>query len=88
MAKKKVATKTKSVKKRLVKCKCFKLTNEALAEQGVTLASAFQFNFNTGKATISGPFLSVKWIGGAKRGKSLPMISCTYCPICGKKAVL
>lgn len=66
-------------------CNCLKEANEALNEQGIELETAFQFNMQTGKATVAGPFLAVKWKDKPKRGETLPRFVCSYCPICGKK---
>ncbi len=66
-------------------CKCNATVNEQLIEHGVELDMGFQLNFSTGKANDSGPFITVRWIDKPKRGKSLPIMHCTFCPFCGRK---
>ena len=66
-------------------CKCFDQVNEQLKPDGMCLESALQIDFKSGKATMAGPFLFVKWIDKPKRGKKLPLITCAFCPMCGKK---
>ena len=65
-------------------CKCRDAVDAELKNIGVKLESALQVNFSTGKGSMAGPFLLVKWIDKPKRGKRLPLITCAYCPMCGK----
>lgn len=66
-------------------CDCVKQLNQALRESGFELETAFAMNFSTGKGSVDGPFLSVRWKGKPIRGKRLPMLVCNFCPVCGKK---
>ena len=66
-------------------CTCVKKVNEALSESGAVLENAIQIDFSTGKATAGGPFVSVKWQENLRKKRKLPLITCTYCPFCGKK---
>jgi hypothetical protein len=67
-------------------CDCLKRVNDAMDEKGgYRLSTALRMNFQTGQASIDGPFLMVHWSGGPKRGKKLPTVACAYCPFCGKK---
>jgi hypothetical protein len=71
--------------KKTMKCKCVEKTNKKLAEMGVELETSIVMDFNAGKARTIGPFLSVRWLEKSVRGKTLPIILCTFCPICGKE---
>lgn len=62
-------------------CTCVALTNEALAELGCTLDSAFLFDRATGATSVTvrlGTLLTVK-----KRGARAVNLIPTFCPFCG-----
>ena len=66
-------------------CNCLKQVNESLADSGVELETSLAINFETGKASVEGPFLSVRWKGKPIRGSRLPTLVCNFCPVCGRK---
>ncbi len=68
-------------------CECVKQVNEALDDSGVELETSLAMNFKTGKGSVEGPFLSVRWKDKPIRGKRLPTLVCNFCPVCGKKKV-
>jgi hypothetical protein len=68
-----------------MKCKCIEKVNKQLSNMGCELETAFVLDFDTGKASVAGPFLVVRWIGKKPTGKHLPPVVCAFCPICGKK---
>jgi hypothetical protein len=76
------APKTKSVSK----CKCVNEINKRLAEDGLKLESALEFDFAKKIAVMGGPFVSVVWSDKPRRGKRKPLIYCAYCPFCGAKS--
>lgn len=64
-------------------CNCADQINEKLAESGVCLSSSLSVNFKTGMGTIIRPLLKVEWIDKPKRGRSLPVVTGRFCPVCG-----
>lgn len=72
-------------KKATKPCDCVKQLNQALGQSGVELETALAMNFTTGKGTVEGPFLAVRWKDKPIRGKRLPTLVCNFCPVCGKK---
>lgn len=68
-------------------CKCFDLAQVEMEKIGIEYETALQINFSTGKGSMAGPFLSIRWKDKPPRGKRLPLMVCAYCPFCGKKVV-
>ena len=66
------------------KCKCVEAVNAQLKDSGVKLVQHMQFNFQTGKGSMSGPCIEVCKIEKASR-KKLLTVMCSYCPFCGIK---
>lgn len=68
-------------------CDCTKKVNKKLEkEMGVRLDEKMTFSTKPkAKIGTSPPLLQVHWVGTKPRGKSLPIVACTYCPFCGKK---
>lgn len=66
-------------------CECNKSVNEELAASGISLAGSFSINFKSGSSSYISPLIEVKWKDKPRRGKRLPIITCAYCPFCGKK---
>ena len=68
-------------------CNCIKLTNEALKPDNVRLAtrSGMLFDHANKSLTFAEDIpIPVERINNKKR-TPLPVIVCTYCPICGKR---
>ncbi len=72
-------------KKEVGGCGCAEAVDKHLAQLGIQLESCLQMNFKTGKARLAKPFISVKWKDKPKKNKRLPLITCPFCPWCGKK---
>lgn len=76
------------VKKRTT-CDCAKQVDEKLKDDGLRLDRSLQINFATKTSGLSTPLLQMAWIGGKKpKGSKLrrmPVMTCAYCPFCGKK---
>jgi hypothetical protein len=74
-------------KKKAAGCKCIDEADKQLREKvGATFKQCLTMDFDTMSPGFAGPFLAIEWAGGAKRnGKSLPTVTCAYCPFCGKK---
>lgn len=78
MAKKKAAKKAKG-------CKCLEQSQEQLEAEGVRLQTCMSIDFSAGTAREVGPLLAVEWITKRRNGKKLPIVTCAYCPMCGKE---
>jgi len=72
-------------KKSPVPCKCVDLVNERLKEDGCVLLQHMQIDFSSGKASMSGPCVSVERKVRTRTSKKIPTVLCTFCPFCGKK---
>lgn len=72
-------------KKAAKSCGCLKNVNKQLAERGAVIVQEQLINFKTGKMRMSNPTIRVQWLDKPKRGKSLPVLICSFCPVCGTK---
>lgn len=78
-------TKAKTKSKKPTECKCMKEVDEQLKAMGVRLKSVFSIDFIKGTTRHIMPLLAVEWADKPLRGKKLPDVLCSYCPVCGKK---
>ncbi len=85
MKAKTVKKKTTKQKRKPVGCDCLAQANEQLRKtHGAKFKRELRINFETGEATLDGPFLVIESATETKR-KRLPLAMCAYCPFCGKK---
>lgn len=77
----------KAAKKNAVSkgCNCVDIVNVQLKPFNTKIVQCMEFNFRTKKGRMSGPLVEVEKIDKKKKQKA-SVLTCTYCPFCGKKS--
>lgn len=66
-------------------CTCVTQVNAQLHDKGVRLSGQIAIDFVNRNSGVEWPLLRVEWSDKPVKGKKLPVLTCTFCPFCGKK---